>query len=530
MLFRKLLRNENGNVAPTVGLSLIGLIAAGGIAFDYARLAAMDTELQNAADQAALAAASQLDGQPRALERASAAAITLISNNTRFANDGNASGIDVTINPTITFYFSKADAEADTNGFTDVARYADAHFVKVLVNPRQARYALTPIVAAISSGNIGAEAVAGLGSAICKVPPLMICNPTPGTPFDASAWRGRGIRSVANQGNSWSPGGFGYLSVGGIDTPSTQEAMAFENPTFSCQNIDTGQVDTGNPQPAITAINTRFDIYDYASGGGQTLSPCIGASGACPSARNVVKDVVKTSSGSCGIRNSHGNNNNNEGWHLTANMYRPRAKNSTTIPPYTGLGPYDPAVITDPDGVDAMGLPRDLCHYTSYGSACPGADQRLGDGNWARADYWNKYHPGHQPVTPNWQTMTRYETYRWEIDNDHIPGSASHLTNTTVGTNGDVQSGVPICNAAVPDPTRDRRVFTVAVVDNCDELAGASRPADIGSWIEIFFVEPGMRGRGNGDGDNEIYMEVIGNANVGNSGQVVRRDTPYLVK
>ena len=104
------------------------------------------------------------------------------------------------------------------------------------------------------------------------------------------------------------------------------------------------------------------------------------------------------------------------------------------------------------------------------------------------------------------------------------------MTNTAVGTNGDAQSGIPICNAAVPDPTRDRRVFTVAVVDNCSELAGASRPADIGSWIEVFFVEPGMRGRGKGDGDNEIYLEVIGNANVGNSGQVVRRDTPYLVK
>jgi len=38
------------------------LIAAGGIAFDYARLAAMDTELQQAADQAALAAVTQLDG------------------------------------------------------------------------------------------------------------------------------------------------------------------------------------------------------------------------------------------------------------------------------------------------------------------------------------------------------------------------------------------------------------------------------------------------------------------------------------
>ena len=58
--------DRRGAVAPTVALSLFALIAVGGLAFDYARLAGMDTELQNAADQAALAAASQLDRQPGA--------------------------------------------------------------------------------------------------------------------------------------------------------------------------------------------------------------------------------------------------------------------------------------------------------------------------------------------------------------------------------------------------------------------------------------------------------------------------------
>ena len=514
MAFRNLLQSNKGSVAPTVALSLVGLVAAGGIAFDYARLASMDTELQNAADQAALAAATQLDGQTRAIERATAAAVSLIQNNTRMANDGNASGVEITINPVLTFYLTKADAETDTNGFTDVTRFADAHFVKVGVNPRRAFYALTPIVAAVQSGNIGAEAVAGLGSAICKVPPLMICNPTPGTPFDADAWRGRGIRSVANQGNQWSAGGFGYLSVGGIDTPSTQEAMAFENPTMTCQNIDTGQVDTGNPTPAITAANTRFDIYDY---GGGTLSPCV-TDGACPAALNVTKDVIRPN-------NANGNNAcklHSSGWHLPTNRYSPSSAST--------LGAYDPTIATDANGVDAMGLPRDLCHYTSYGSACPGTDARLGNGNWGRFDYWNKYHQGEAwPTgTPDWRTMTRYEVYRWEIDNNHIPGTAGHQINTSIGT--DRQHGAPVCNLAVPDPARDRRVFTVAVVNNCSSLHGTSTPAQIGSWIQIFFVEPGLNGRGNGETNGEIYMEVIGNANVGATGQVLRRDTPYLVK
>src|SRR5689334_6140846 len=85
----------SGAVAPTVALSLVGLIAAGGIAFDYARLASLDTELQQAADQAALAAATQLDGQDDACARAAAAARDLLKNQTYFANDGG--GTEVTV-------------------------------------------------------------------------------------------------------------------------------------------------------------------------------------------------------------------------------------------------------------------------------------------------------------------------------------------------------------------------------------------------------------------------------------------------
>src|ERR1044072_5729612 len=93
---RNLWRNADGAVAPTVAISLTALIAAGGIAFDFARLASMGNELQNAADQAALAGASQLDGEPGACARAAAAARGLLINNTLFANeDGGARAVTV---------------------------------------------------------------------------------------------------------------------------------------------------------------------------------------------------------------------------------------------------------------------------------------------------------------------------------------------------------------------------------------------------------------------------------------------------
>src|SRR6185295_20374187 len=91
----RLWSDRQAAVAPTVALSLLALIGVGGIAFDYARMASLDTELQNAADQAALAAASQLDGESGACARAVAAARTLLTNQTLLANDNG--GLPVTI-------------------------------------------------------------------------------------------------------------------------------------------------------------------------------------------------------------------------------------------------------------------------------------------------------------------------------------------------------------------------------------------------------------------------------------------------
>src|SRR3546814_9971651 len=94
---KRLLKDESGATAAVFGLSLFALVAIGGLGFDYARLAGMDSELQNAADQAALAGASQLDGQNGACLRASAAATTLVANLTLLANDGD--GTAVTLPP-----------------------------------------------------------------------------------------------------------------------------------------------------------------------------------------------------------------------------------------------------------------------------------------------------------------------------------------------------------------------------------------------------------------------------------------------
>jgi Flp pilus assembly protein TadG len=517
-LLSSLATSENAAVLPVVALSLFALIGIGGLAFDYSRMATLDSELQAAADQAALAAATQLDGKDEARTRAAFAARNLIVNQTAFANERtNNPGANVTI-PTVNFY-SVYDSDNPTNNVAATTD-ADAHFVQVTTANRTAFFALTPVVAAFNSGNLSGSAVAGLHSAVCKVPPLMICNPKPGESFNAAGKRGWGVQVVAHQGGqSWAPGNFGYLDVGASNNgaPDLLAAMAYQNPALNCSEIGSADVDPGNTAPAIDAANTRFDIYNFGGGSGSTLGACF--SGACPAAANVTKDLVRPNGAS-------GNNAcklHNQGWQLPANQFSPRAWTAADYPANTNTAP--PWVTFDADGEDAMGLPRDNCHYVSYGKACGNdSNNRFGNGYWARKDYFDKYHSGNMPG--NASTITRYETYLWEMRNGQIP------TNADAG-GGLRQQGTPVCTSGTLSSDRDRRVFSVAIVNNCASLNGGSTSATVGEWVDMFFVEPAFA-RGNGSTGEQIYLEVIGttkasgNESVG--AQVVRRDVPYLIE
>jgi Flp pilus assembly protein TadG len=532
--------DKRAAVAPTVALSLFALIGAGGLAFDYARMASLDTELQNAADQAALAAATQLDQETGAIARATAAAQGLLNNQTLFANDSDADGMLVTV-PTILFYANKSDAEAvdGTDCPTTGAVTADdeARFVCVRTANRTARFALTPVVAAFSSGNLSAMAVAGLGSSICKTPPVMICNPQETSTeldFDASGLIGVGLRlvSVGGGSGSWAPGNFGYLdSNGGSNgAPGLREALGWGTPPGDC--IAQSGVDT-KPGATVTvtgALNTRFDIYDSS-----TDCP---AGGSCGASINSVKDLVRSA-------NANGGNKcriHNQGWGLPTDYYGSTSTipSSATVPLATSITP------------SAMGHPRDMCHAvdSAVSGFCSGP---IGDGLWDRAAYFRTNYvrgDGTRWTDAEWQTntglsstATRYEVYKWEYEHrgDLIDG-VTVLDPNPAGATGNtkVAYGLPQCSSVEgygsgiepDDDTPDRRRISVAVV-NCvaESVNGNETNLAVVKWIDVFLVEPSLNRARTNAGD--VYAEVIGETQTGagaTAGQVVRRDVPYLVK
>lgn len=529
---RRFAHDQNGAVAGLYAVALVGLIAIGGVGFDYARMAGMDSELQNAADQAALAAATQLDGLDTACARADDAAINLLSNITLLSNDGTGNAVTVNAGGAAATgsdqcgdrgYIRFYSAYTDPGTFTLSSSDETTKIVKVAVDSRTARYAFTPIVGAVFA-NMSARAVAGLGSSVCNTPPVMICNPAEGTdPNFDGLYRGKGVRLVSvGSGGGWAPGNFGYLRTGyGNGASDLRAALGWNTPPGEC--IATDGVDTkpGANTSVTDAINTRFDIFDQ----GQNCP----TGGVCSPSKNAVKDLIKPASNG----NGNGNNNScalgNNGWELApeADQYLP----ATAAPLPSGS--------TMPK---VMGYPRDICHAApdSVSGYC---SSPVGTGAWDRNAYFKVNYPswpyGSWPANTGLPAnATRYEVYRWEMDHagESVVGETvlgERLVSGNKGSGrysyGSAQCGAPITPGGV---IADRRKITVAVV-NCvaQSVNGSSTNVRVAKWIDAFLVEPSVNRPRTHQGD--VYIEVVGVTTLGGGGEVgqaVRKDKPYLIE
>ena len=479
--------DEGAAIAPLYAMALFGLITAAGVGMDYGRMMAMDSELQNAADQAALAAATQLDGGDDAITRAEAAARDALAtassewvNVTVMSNDGDGIGItDLSFE-----FYESYDSATDTFGAV-ATNGADAEVVMVTVNGREAFFALTAVVDALSSGDIEANAVAGVETATCNVPPLMFCVPSGDTDFPGTGDIGKGISMHvrANQAESWAPGNFGFLDIEytNID-PNHQNHMTGMNSDFLGCAGDVIESRTGSRTPEMRALNTRFDIYEN---GGQV--DCQGNGDFCPSQNTTKNWVVAQSFNSSDTASGPGcaTSPNNPTWVETA---------STS-------GATDPAT--------EAGFPQDTSTIDGYGNGIWAADSFM------TANYGAGSLSGVTDLDGN-GSISRYEVYKWQLEN--ISGRLGQGTkvgyNSTLGNNGKY-SGTAYCaypqsiseTPVVPSSTqKDRRIITVAAVD-CSGLNGHA-PVNILRWVDLFLVQPAS----SSGADKSFYAEVMGEA------------------
>ena len=532
---RHLFGDQKGAVAATVALALIGLIAAGGIAFDYSRLAGLHTELQQAADQAALAAASQLDRQSDAITRADkavkAASNTdrLTANSTYFANDGGGTTVEVTTTYCSAFDDAKADSATPCTSTTDATK---AQYVVVTTAARVANYAFTPIVAALSSGNITGKAVAGVQSSVCDIAPLVVCAPSDA--FPSSADIGKGIVLKPLSGTS---GNYGLLDFGSGAGAVFDALMGFG--LNGCQPTAATVTEPGTVTKVTDALNTRLDVYDNKNakvcGNGSGCTPqCDLTSGnGCP-APNARKDMI--------VRLADKTIN-------TATNVSPTQAQANTAAAAL-ICPADSKGALEVPVTPVVGFPRDTCHY----GTCPGTGYaaNVGDGVWTRQAYFDANHPGLESAAATsagkqFANLNRYDVYKWESTNMATllanqrtvsivtPSTPKPKNNpTSYDWTITTQCGYPAAPAtrtAYPKQ-KDRRVLPI-VTASCTAVSGKTSFTNLRAF-DVFLNEPSQDRTYPGTTDSkEIYAEIVGPATVvgGSSGfQYFSRNKPYLIR
>lgn len=482
-------RRQRGAIMIMMALIIIVLIGVAALALDIGRLVVLRSQMQNAADAAALAAAVELNGEDDAITRAKAAAREAIAHDSRHARVAELLGSGGLPDAAFTFYcIIGAEFDVDPDD-VDLSAFCDdttddgdghyetsddhfAHYVRVDLSPTlvSTRYTLDLMFLPVldlfggdvaTTASTSAHATAGQTIFPCDPAPMMICDPFPAAAggFFAHMHGGETIELRSQGGpSSWAAGNFGFTDPvdGGSGAANVGEKLADEYG----QDCDPAEVDprTGQmTQRTTNAVNTRFDSY--------------------------------------------GNPGFNNAW--------------ATYPPAENILQY------------AHGLPDTIPAGTT--------DARFGVGNWNFSGYMSANHPidtipntPAYPRNPTTGEPTRWAVYNWEVDNCTITPNPNpdlppvysplckipldDLTTPLVPLDG----GRATHNPRPPDtsltpPRHDRRLISIYVV-NC-EAAGVNgtQPVPIqppGGMARVFFIRKATDPSGA-----SIWVEFVQRAN-----------------
>lgn len=465
-------RGVSGAVAVWAALSMPVVIAGATLSVDAARIYNVDAELQAAADALSRAGAAELDQRGDSISRASGAILNLMTHDQKFAR--GASEIEI---ETITYF-----DDIPTNDYEDIPASnrtnlaGNARYVEVSIKPKKVETIFpSSLMQKITDTTLSAKAVAGMDQVVCGTAPVFICNPMEGettTIYEAmetKSFRRKQIKFKSPNSNSdhYGQGNFGWLDpFGGNSGASVLADATAIDISPACFSQAKGVVlRTGNIASMEHALNTRFDVY------GGMFKKKVNDPRYAPAA-NVVK-----------------------GW-------APKKTNRSC---------------TEAPSSYAMGLPQDACIMEDN---CESG--RVGNGNWDFASYMAVNHPGFTRITIENVTYrrgyggqfspstppSRYEMYRWEIDNNCVPGSETYGNKAVTA-----EEGLPQCHSSGPSTTvEDRRIITAAVL-NCGEIEanspnGMFRRKDalpVETFVKVFLTEPMGKGQ-----DNIIYGEIVG--------------------
>ncbi len=251
-------KKQRGTVAIMVGLLLIPLIGFLGIVIDLGHLYVRKTELQNAADAAALAGAKQLNGSATGIDAAVASAIA-----TAAANASDLGKTSVAIS-TAQIRFGPTPDGAWSDQATAQGSPIAMRFIKVDTSGigQGTRPTWFMHIASPAQANTTATGIAVAGAVLCEGVPIFICAPATG-----SFKPGQAYFLGEQPGYPIGPGNIGYFDPVPPGAPSLitgtndMRDIMCAGKTF-CLPPGTYSSLTQNAFGTMArALNTRFDDY-----------------------------------------------------------------------------------------------------------------------------------------------------------------------------------------------------------------------------------------------------------------------------
>lgn len=248
-------RGERGSILAMSAVGMLTMLLAVGLGVDISHFYVVKGELQNAADAAALAAASAINSNPSGVVEGTSRAVKAM-NNSGFNNNN------------ITFQRSNVEWAVNLNGpymseaaASTVAQAPTIRFARVTTPATPVGVSFAPMVLG-GSKSLSASATAGL-----SIPLNVFCNFIPLSVLiddDTSKLVPGQVYTIrANTGGSPSPGNYQILAVagrGGVDVE-----FGIGAGVDACG--EAGEVYAVDTKPGLTAgkvrkgINTRFDDY-----------------------------------------------------------------------------------------------------------------------------------------------------------------------------------------------------------------------------------------------------------------------------
>lgn len=248
-------RGERGSVLAISTIGMLSFLLITGMCVDIGHFYLVKNELQNAADAAALAAASSLNSDDGGITKATDIAVASFNNyefNKTQATIGR-SNVRFAVN------LSDFDTGADMSEASAKPVASRVRFVKVTVPPKTLHVFFASFVIG-ASHDIGADAVAGMSVApnyFEHILPVSVVTSDDGK--DILPGNTYTIRSAP--GNTVSPGNYQILAIDGPGANDDRTGLA------NGVQADVGVGDTVSTKPGVSAgavrqgLNTRFGIY-----------------------------------------------------------------------------------------------------------------------------------------------------------------------------------------------------------------------------------------------------------------------------